>query len=147
MENTLGSYKSKSFDTIKEFIRYLIVGGTAFIIDTGVFILILKLLFHNNEEISILIAAALSFMVGLIYNYIFSIIFVFVKAYDKVKGKHRKSFMVFAIIGIIGLCLTEAGMHLGILLFDLQYYLIVKIFVSAVVMLWNYTARKVFIFK
>ena len=147
MENTMAPYKAKSFDKVKEFIRYLIVGGTAFIIDTGVFILILKFVFHNNEEISILIAAALSFMVGLIYSYIFSIIFVFEKAYDKVRGKQRKSFIIFAIIGIIGLGLTEVGIHMGILLFDLQYYLVIKIFISAVVMFWNYTARKVFIFK
>lgn len=147
MDNIIAAHKTKSVDTINEFIRYLFVGGSAFILDTGVFILTQRFVFYNDGEIGILIAAALGFMVGLIYNYILSIYFVFKKACDRVKGKQGRSFFFFAIIGIVGLGLTEVGMHLGIKLFDLQYYLFIKIFVSAVVLLWNYTARKVFIFK
>jgi putative flippase GtrA len=95
----------------------------------------------------ILISTALGFITGLIYNYILSLIFVFKKASDKVKGKQLKSFIIFSIIGIIGLGLTEVGMYLGIITFGSQYYLIVKLFVAAVVLFWNYIARKIFIFQ
>ncbi|WP_010248690.1 GtrA family protein [Acetivibrio cellulolyticus] len=137
----------ESIDFIFEFVRYLFVGGSAFLVDTGVLFLTKKLLFFDLGKPGILIATALGFIAGLIYNYILSILFVFKGAEDKVKSKQLKSFIIFALIGVIGLGLTEGGMCFGITLFGDKYYLIVKIFVASVVLFWNYIARKIFIFK
>ena len=137
----------KNADFIREFIRYFFVGGSAFLIDTGVLYLTQRFIFFNMGKPGILIATALGFMAGLIYNYILSIFFVFNDAEQKIKGKELKSFIIFAIIGIIGLGLTELGMYLGITLLNPKYYLIVKVFVAAVVLFWNYIARKILIFK
>ena len=134
-------------ETIKEFIRYLLVGGSAFLVDTFVLYITKTYIFGDLGKLGILIATACGFLFGLIYNYFLSIVFVFKKASDKIKGKQIKSFIIFAIIGIIGLVLTEIGMYFGITIFDSKYYIVVKVFVAGVVLLWNYIARKVLIFK
>ncbi len=137
----------KVMDMISEFIRYLFVGGSAFVVDTGVLILTKRFLLSDLGKPGILIATALGFISGLIYNYILSIIFVFKEAESKVKGKQLQSFTIFALIGVIGLGLTLAGMYWGITIFGDKYYVFVKVFVSSAVLIWNYLARKIFIFK
>ena len=129
-----------------EFIRYLFVGGTAFLVDFGTLYLTKTFLFSSLGDTGVYIATALGFIVGLIYNYILSLIFVFKSARERNKGKSVGAFVVFAIIGVIGLLLTEAGMWLGYDVLKINY-LIVKIFVAAVVLIWNYGARKLLIFK
>ena len=49
------------------------------------------------------------------------------------------------MIGITGLGLTELGMFIGVDFIGI-YYLWSKIVVTAIVFLWNYWARKVFVF-
>ena len=71
----------------------------------------------------------MGFLAGLIFNYIFSLIFVFKNAKEQNKGKNIFSFFLFFIIGIIGLALTEAGMYVGV---DFLYmnYLMTKVIVA-----------------
>ncbi len=127
--------------------RYLVVGGTAFLVDLGILTLTKSFIFYSLGEAGTLIATACGFIAGLIYNYILSIFFVFEKSKEKVKGKQLKSFLVFAIIGVIGLGLTMLGMHIGITIFGDKYYAIIKIFVAGVVLIWNYVGRKILIFR
>ncbi len=139
--------KSELIKLIKEFMRYLVVGGTAFLVDLGILTLTKSFIFYSLGEAGTLIATACGFIAGLIYNYILSIFFVFEKSKEKVKGKQLKSFLVFAIIGVIGLGLTMLGMHIGITIFGDKYYAIIKIFVAGVVLIWNYVGRKILIFR
>jgi Predicted membrane protein len=140
-------HKETVKETMSEIMRYLVVGGTAFLLDTGVLYLTETFLFEDLGKTGILLATALGFIAGLIYNYILSILFVFKKASEKVKGKQLRSFLIFAVIGIIGLGLTEGGMYAGINLFGSSFYLVIKVFVAAVVLMWNYIGRKILIFK
>jgi putative flippase GtrA len=95
----------------------------------------------------ILLATACGFIIGLVFNYVFSFIFVF-KQIDEKAQKHKiRSFVIFTVIGVIGLWLTELFMYAGIKLFGQTVYLIIKIVTAIVVLLWNYIARKMFIFK
>jgi gtrA family protein len=139
--------KSELIKLIKEFMRYLVVGGTAFLVDLGILTLTKNFIFYSLGETGTLIATACGFIAGLIYNYILSIFFVFEKSKEKVKGKQLKSFLVFAIIGVIGLGLTMLGMHIGITIFGDKYYAIIKVFVAGVVLIWNYVGRKILIFR
>lgn len=131
---------------IKEFARYLVVGGTAFLVDFGVLYLSKTYLFHSLGDLGVYLATALGFLVGLTYNYILSLIWVFQSAKDQKKGRTVGAFLIFAIIGAIGLLLTEGGMFLGYQLLHINY-MIVKLVVAAFVLLWNYGARKILIFK
>lgn len=91
-----------------------------------------------------MIAAAIAFVVGLAVNYALSIWFVFSES-SKVKNK-VKEFVVYGIIGLIGLLITEGIMYLFTDVFGL-YFLISKIIAAAIVLVWNFAARKVVLYK
>jgi putative flippase GtrA len=130
----------------KEFIRYILVGGIAFFIDISTLYVFKTKVFLNLGDMGIYIATALGFLAGLVFNYIFSLAFVFKSAKEQNKGKNIFSFFLFFVIGIIGLLLTEGGMYVGVEFFDINY-LITKVIVAIIVLIWNYAARKVFIFR
>ena len=90
----------KNVDVISEFIRYFFVGGSAFLVDTGVLYLTKRFIFFSMGKPGILIATALGFIAGLVYNYILSIFFVFKDAEYKIKGKQLESFIIFTIMFI-----------------------------------------------
>jgi putative flippase GtrA len=136
----------KISNILKEFIRYLIIGGTAFIVDFTLLYIFKTYVFYNLEVTGVYISTALGFIGGLMYNYIFSLLYVFESAKENNKGKDIRSFIIFTIIGVVGLILTELGMYVGVELFDINY-LIVKVFVAGVVLIWNYGIRKILIFK
>ena len=72
-------------------------------------------------------------------NYILSVCFVFSET-EKVKSK-AKEFIVYAVIGVIGLLLTEAIMYLCTDIIGM-YFLLSKIVAAAIVLIWNFVARK-----
>lgn len=128
-----------------EFFRYCLVGGSAFLVDFGVLILTNALL-PDLWGYRLYVATALGFIAGLVFNYIFSLIFVFKSARHSKTGRSVGAFFIFSLIGLIGLGLTELGMYTGTALLHINYML-VKIVVTAVVLLWNFLGRKIFIFK
>ena len=86
-------------NTMIQFFRSLFVGGVATVADIGVLVLFREL-FHTSETV----ATVLGFIAGLTVNYVISTFWVFSKA--KVKNRVF-DFIAFAVIGIIGLGLTE----------------------------------------
>jgi putative flippase GtrA len=123
------------------------VGGLAFIVDFGILYLSKTFILSTLEEIGIFLATALGFIAGLIFNYIFSLIFVFKQSNKTAKQHKVRSFTLFALIGIIGLLITELCMFAGISLFGPKWYLIIKTITAGIVLMWNYTVRKALIFK
>lgn len=128
-----------------EFVRYVFVGGAAFSIDILSLYFFKTYVFFSLGNTGIYISTALAFLAGLIFNYIFSIIFVFKSAKEEKKGRNIFSFCLFSLIGIIGLFLTELGMFIGVDLLDVNY-LVTKIVVAIIVLIWNYGGRKILIF-
>ena len=131
---------------IKEFYRYIFVGGTAFIVDLGLLYVFYTYMFYNFTQTGVYISTALSFIGGLIYSYILCLLFVFETAKVQSKGKTISSFITFSLIGVIGLLLTEFGMYIGLDIFR-SNYLIVKVSVAGFILIWNYGARKLIIFS
>ena len=131
---------------LKEFLRYLVVGGTAFLVDYGTLFLLSRFVFREMGDVGVYLATAIGFIAGLTYNYILSLLWVFQGAKERQQGKSVGGFALFALIGIIGLLLTEGGMYVGFQLLQI-HYMVVKLFVAALVLLWNYGARKLLIFR
>jgi len=125
--------KRQTDKTSIQFFRYIFVGGLAFIIDIG-FLYILTNFFGYYY----LISAAISFTLGLIANYLLSTHWVF--------NKHNLNnltleFSIFTVIGIIGLGLNE--LFIWVFTAELNiYYLTSKIFAAALILIWNFLARK-----
>ena len=125
--------KNKLFQQI---VKFGIVGGIAFIIDYGIMVISKELL-----GFSILLSAGLGFTISVIFNYIASIKWVF----DINKEKdEKKNFVLFIIFSVIGLILTEVIMFIGTDIININY-LIVKIAATAIVMVFNFITRKIFL--
>ena len=124
-----------------EFFRYAVVGGIAFLADYGTLFLFLT----GETPWELFISTAAGFIVGLIVNYVLSLTFVFRRKDNRGSGKSVAAFLIFTVVGVIGLGLTELIMYLGTELLHISY-LIVKIAAAAIVLVWNYVGRKVLIF-
>ena len=130
-------FREKTTNIFIQFFRYIFVGGFAFLADAFT-------LWLCEKWMNYMIAAAIAFVVGLAVNYALSIWFVFSES-SKVKNK-VKEFVVYGIIGLIGLLITEGLMYLFTDVFGL-YFLISKIIAAAIVLVWNFAARKVVLYK
>ena len=128
-----------------EFLRYAVVGGIAFVVDFGTLVAAQEI-YLKSFLAGVYIATVLGFIVGLVVNYALSLWFVFTSVKDRGKGRSIGAFLVFGVIGLLGLVWTELGMWLGIELLHLNYML-VKVFVTGAVLLWNYLGRKILIFN
>ena len=111
-----------------QFVRYFFVGGFAFIIDFGLLYLL---------------SATLSFIAGLVVNYIISCIWVF----NNSKFRNRiVEFLFFAAIGVVGLGFNDLLIWLFTDCIG-THYMFSKIVAAAMVYLWNFFARKYLVFK
>lgn len=128
--------KLKDNKLFQQIFKFGIVGGIAFIIDYGIMVISKELL-----GFSILLSAALGFTISVIFNYIASIKWVFNVNKEK---DEKKNFVLFIIFSVIGLILTEVIMFIGTDIININY-LIVKIAATAIVMVFNFITRKMFL--
>lgn len=128
--------KLKNNKLFLQIFKFGFVGGLAFLIDYGVLIFCKEVLGFN-----VLLSAALGFSISVVFNYIASVKWVF--DVDQAKSK-SKNFILFIIFSIIGLLLTELIMYIGTDKLSFNY-MIVKIIATAVVMVFNFITRKIFL--
>ncbi|MGZ7208888.1 MAG: GtrA family protein [Methanobacterium sp.] len=130
--------KNQTDSTHIQFFRYIFVGGAAFIVDfCSLYIL------TSTFSVYYLYSAAIAFTLGLIANYLLSISWVFNK---RTLDNIWSEFIIFTSIGIIGLVLNEL-----IIWFFTDYvglfYLLSKIIAAALILFWNFFARKFTLFR
>ncbi len=129
---------NKKRKLLLQIFKFLFVGGLAFLIDY-ISLIICKEVFN----LSTLLASAIAFTISVIVNYILSVTWVF--EVDETKSK-KQNFIIFIIFSIIGLILTEIIMYVGSDVLKISY-LIVKIVATAIVMVFNFVTRKIFLEK
>ncbi len=128
-----------------DFLRYVVVGGFAFLVDFGVLWLCQIFLFGAFTW-GVYVSTALGFCVGFVVNYVLSLLMVFTRTCDRVRGRQFSAFSLVALIALTGLLLTELGMWIGVDLLEWDYRL-VKILVTGGVLMWNFLARKIWVFN
>ena len=149
-----------------EIFRFLLVGGTATVVDYVIFYVFRDLLLPASliagktwDVFSLVIATAFGFCAGLVVNWILSVKFVFRAVKNKEEAHSKKGFLIFTVIGVIGLGITELGVILlvhifpEITMFGVTQFLLpweewlAKIIMTCIVLVFNYVGRKIFVFK
>ena len=130
--------KSPSGNLFVQLIRYFVSGGVAFVVDASLLYILTEWLgFHY------LLSTVLSYSVGLVITYIFSILWVF----DSRSVDNRVlEFSVFASIGVMGLGLTSLFMWLFTSWCGL-HYIVSKAITTVIVFVWNFVAKKLLLFR
>jgi putative flippase GtrA len=120
-----------------QFGKYLVVGGIAFILDFATLVVCTEWLgFHY------LAGATVGFLVGLVTNYLLSVIWVFS---ERNVSDWKIEFLVFGVIGVAGLILTGLMMWAGTDILRIDYR-ICKIATVVVVTAWNFGLRRILLF-
>lgn len=118
-----------------QFFRYFFVGGTSAVVDFVTYVLLLSFGMHY------LLAQFFAYCVGFSWNYTFSILWVFESS-----KKFMREITITFIITMFGLLWTE------LLLFGMVDWIgigaiVAKIIATAIVLFWNFGARKVWVFR
>ena len=115
-----------------EIVRFCFVGGVSFLMDYSI-------LFALTEFAGIyyLYSSAISFSITVVFNYWLCVIYVF-----KGAGKQSaRQAMIFFGTGVIGLGLNQLCMWFFVDIAGV-YYMIAKIFATAIVTIWNYITKR-----
>ncbi len=118
-----------------QFMRYFIVGGTSALVDLIIFTVLIK-----HFAMPYLLAAFFGYMVGLVWNHLISVYWVF-------ESKHSRSkeiLMVF-LIALGGLFWTEVILYV-LVEFAFVDEVIAKMVSQAIVLFWNFGMRKFYVF-
>ncbi len=121
---------------IEQILKFGVVGGIAFVIDFGVMVALTEL-----AGLDPVVSATISFVVSVVFNYLASMRFVFARREDMGRGRE---FAIFVVLSVVGLVINDALMWAGTNLTPIDYR-IVKIAATAIVMVWNFVTRKVFL--
>ncbi len=127
---------------ISQILKFGAVGFLCFFIEYGILVALVEL-----AGVPVLVSNVIAFVVSMTVNYILSITVVFDA---KKEGSKLKQFVVFVVFSVIGLGINQFIMWAGTAWLS-QYmnraYMLVKIFATAVVMVYNFITRKIFIEK
>ena len=135
--------------TNNEFVKiilYLFVGGTAALVEWGLFYLFFYYLLVGlglSIDTLTMVATALAFGLSTLYHYFLGNILVFDSGskYDK-----SKELSLVFLVSIMGLVFNLVLMYVFVGLLAWQPML-AKVITSCIVVVWNYLSRKKWIFK
>lgn len=127
---------------LTQILKFGVVGGSAFLIDYLLMIFLTEII-----NINYLISSAISFSVSVIFNYILSVVWVFDVNRER---KSHLTFMLFLVLSLIGLGINQILMWVLVEITGLgeileKFYMIAKLFVTGVVMVYNFITRKIFL--
>ena len=121
---------------IAQCMKFGVVGVIAFIIDFGVMVFLTEVF-----AVPYLISTTIAFTVSVIFNYVASMRYVFVRKDDM---SRRREFIIFVLLSVIGLVLNDVFMWLLVDFFFIDYR-ISKIITTVLVAIWNFVSRKIFL--
>lgn len=125
-------------DLPTQMLRYLVVGGIAFAVDLGTMVGLTELAGMHYR-----VAAAIAFTAGLLVNYLVAVSWVF----NKRKLENRPiEFGVYALVGLVGLGLNDAILY-GLSDLLHLHYTLSKLVSAAIVLQWNFFARRSLLFS
>jgi putative flippase GtrA len=131
-------FVTKTNNTSIQFLRGIFVGGICVLSDMLILYLLVEL-----TGMHYLAANIVAFIAGSTLNYILSILWVFT---SRGGYSRKKEFIIFCIIGAIGLALNSLFLWIFTDGFNM-FYMASKIIATILVYLWNFFSRKYILFK
>lgn len=125
----------KYYPLALQFLRYVAVGGVAFIMDFLVLTGLVGLGLHY------IVATIVAFMVGHLVNYCLCVLWV----WSGTQARSLKDIFIFVLIGVVGLLLTVALMWLAVDVFSWDVR-VSKITIAIFALMCNFGLRKIFVF-
>ena len=113
-------------------------------VEGGALWIIQHFIFKEADGFYVYIAQGIAFVLGLITNFILSKLFVFQEKSEKTNAAGE--FIAYAVIGVVGLGIKE----LLLWLFNVQigwHYMIVWVISTIIVLVWNYAARRILLYR
>ncbi|MCI8483866.1 MAG: GtrA family protein [Lachnospiraceae bacterium] len=120
----------------RQFCRFSAVGIVSFLIDCGLLFALIE-----SFEMHYLWSSMLSFSAATLFNYVYSMRYVFECGSEK---SRTGQFSVFLLLSICGLLLNSIFMKIFVEHMEL-YYMFAKICATFLVSLWNFGSRKMFL--
>jgi putative flippase GtrA len=118
-----------------QFFRYFFVGGTSAVVDLILYTAMMHFLgFHY------FLAAFIAYMLGLAWNHLLCLLWVFER-----KHSRAKEFVMVVLIAIGGLLWTELILY-GLIDWFGVHAVLAKMISQILVLLWNFSMRKVYVF-
>ncbi len=152
MDNENVSKEDKKKKLIAQILKFGFVGGTSFVIDFVITLIVSKLCRMMGMDVAMAatVGSAFGFCISLVYNYIMSMKFVFERRDDMNRGKE---FTIFVLLSLVGMGINSAIMYLGVRGFERYLPKIVdgypsyvtagvKMFATGIVMVYNFISRK-----
>ena len=115
---------------VQQFMKFGVVGVIAFVIDYGLMVFLTEVF-----------SATISFSVSTVFNYFASMRYVF--QHKEGMSRHRE-FVIFVALSVVGLLLNNVCMWAGVELLHI-HYMITKIGATAIVSVFNFVTRKIFL--
>ncbi len=144
-ENSIcGKIKSKipgRRGVVGQFLRYFVTGGLAFVVDFGAFAVALYYF-----DIHYLISNLIGLAAGNVVNYLLTIRWVFSTEKRKMEKYVFLEVVVFVLISLLGMGLNELLMYVFVGMLCVQE-MISKVAAAIIVLLYNFLARKLILFK
>lgn len=128
----------KWMELLKQLIKFGIVGVISTLLDYG-----LMILFTEVFGLYYLLSSTLSYGISLIFNYLASMKYVFQSREDV---SRLKEFLIFTVLCLMGMGINQLMLWLIVENLGIDYR-ISKILATAVVMVWNFVTRKLFLEK
>jgi putative flippase GtrA len=142
---------------LAQLIKFGFVGGFCFIIDFAISTALFNVLFGNGLPRNAATAAGgfVGFTISVVVNYILSMKFVFERKEDM---SRKKEFVIFVILSVIGLGVNEIILLICSAVYsgnsvlmsavgDTLWFAVSKIIATAIVMVYNFISRKIFLEK
>ena len=130
--------QSKTGNIIYQFFRYFFAGGTAFIVDFSLMIIL-----KEFAGLHYLAAATVSFLVALFVNYLISVNWVF-----NIHKRNKVSYelIIFLTTGAIGLLINDGVIWALREKINIDYR-IAKLIATCIAFFWNFLSRKIILFN
>ncbi len=121
-----------------QFTKFALVGGVSAVLEISIF----KFLTGQYGTENLIAFNVMAYSFAVVFNYILSRQFVF----ETGKYNTQTEFFAFCIVATIGLGINTTFLYIGFHYFKL-HELIAKIFAIGITVLWNFFAKKTFVFK